>query len=163
MEQNYFQKMSGAIAAAESLRYIGLSLDEVGKLCDVSAPLLEAAIHSVNPDILAERENIRRLLKIAEAQEASRPASSETPDRNLTPVQNFAIELKEGVRPSSFRKYASSINAYATSTASLQKICRANHVPSGSCHEFMRRYYPEAAKRHNDILEGRFAVTSGDV
>ena len=107
-------------------------------------------------EILKELEEIRRQLQMAAVHDAS---GREASDRNTTPVKGFAIELKEGVRPSSFKKYAGSINAFATSTASLQKICRANHVPSGSCYKFMKSYYPEAAERHKDILEGRFAVT----
>ena len=161
MEQNYYQKMSGAIAAAESLRYIGLSLDEVGVLCDVPSSLLEAAIHSVNPDILTMRERIRMMLEIQPATkpgerdvESSQPQATEAP----SPIEDFRLSLKDGVRRSSFVKYAPSIEAYATSARSLQRICRDNKVSCNNCRAFMMRYYPEAAQRHVDVLEGRFAV-----
>ena len=156
MEQNYFQKMSGAIAAAESLQYIGLSLDEVGVLCDVPSSLLEAAIHSVNPDILTIRERIRVMLQISPD-----TVSSQTESASL-PIEDFEIKLKTGVRKSSFEKYAGSIYAYATSARSLQKICRENRIPYSPCRAFMMRYYPEAAQRHVDVLEGRFAVRDDD-
>lgn len=152
MEQNYFQKMSGAIAAAESLRYIGLSLDEVGSLCDVPAPLLEATMHSINPEILPLRERLRGILK-------GDPASVAVQARRSQPVKDFKMELKPGVRPSSYKKYADTVYAYATSTRSLQRICRENGVPCSNCRSFMMRYYPEAAQRHIDVLEGRFAVS----
>ena len=156
MEQNYFQKMSGAIAAAESLQYIGLSLDEVGVLCDVPSSLLEAAIHSVNPDILTMRERIRVMLQISPD-----TVSSQTESAPL-PIEDFEIKLKTGVRKSSFEKYSGSIYAYATSARSLQKICRENRVPYTPCRAFMMHYYPEAAQRHVDVLEGRFAVRDDD-
>lgn len=163
MEQNYFQKMSGAIAAAESLRYIDLSLDEVGTLCDVPTSLLEAAILSVSPDILLMRERVRVMLDVSSDAKAAAQSEEEFPVRpqsaaEQSPIQDFELKIKNGVRQSSFDKYASSIYTYATSTLSLQKICRKNRIPCNPCRAFMMHYYPEAAQRHTDVLEGRFAV-----
>lgn len=163
MEQNYFQKMSGAIAAAESLRYIDLSLDEVGTLCDVPTSLLEAAIHSVSPDILTIRERVRIMLDAGKEERTEQKSEEELPMRSQSaaepsPIQDFELKIKNGVRQSSFDKYAASIYAYATSTQSLQKICRKNRIPCNPCRAFMMHYYPEAAQRHTDVLEGRFAV-----
>lgn len=163
MEQNYFQKMSGAIAAAESLRYIDLSLDEVGTLCDVPTSLLEAAILSVSPDILLMRERVRVMLDARRVEKPAQKSEEELPvlsqsDADPSPIHDFELKIKNGVRQSSFDKYAGSIYAYATSTRSLQKICRENRVPCTPCRSFMMHYYPEAARRHTDVLEGRFAV-----
>lgn len=121
--------------------------DGLGRCCDVTEKLCRALV-----------EVSEKLLRSTAVKPEVKPDAK---PEEKKPIDDFRIQHKVGVRRTSFEKYAPSIQTFATSTKPLPRICRENGVPYSSCRSFMMHYYPEAASRHVDVLEGKYVISGG--
>ena len=119
-------KYKDAIEACGDIAYIELNISQIAQLFNLDGSALASQLRVHYPDIIPNREKLRRELGIAD-------------------------NIHRGARPSSKEIYDTALNTYRTTDLSIPEVAQRCNVSKGGFSQFLRFYHhkliSEKAKR----------------